>query len=93
VVRSFSITTTYGTVERALVAFHCYAGGYKNQAAFTAAFPNKEVYFTECTGYVHSCTPLQPRLPLMCHAAPSAVGSGVTSRYKAASLYVQALLA
>jgi O-glycosyl hydrolase len=59
VVRSFSITTTYGAVERALVAFHCYAGGYKNQAAFTAAFPNKEVYFTECTGYVHSCPPLQ----------------------------------
>ncbi|KXN82356.1 Endo-1,6-beta-D-glucanase [Leucoagaricus sp. SymC.cos] len=32
------------------VAFHCYAGSYSNQDAFTSTFPNKEVYFTECSG-------------------------------------------
>jgi hypothetical protein len=36
------------------VAFHCYAGSYKNQDSFTALFPDKEVYFTECTGTIGS---------------------------------------
>ncbi|KAF8631474.1 hypothetical protein AX15_002387 [Amanita polypyramis BW_CC] len=31
-------------------AFHCYAGSVSNQQAFHNAFPNKELYFTECTG-------------------------------------------
>jgi O-glycosyl hydrolase len=34
------------------VAFHCYAGDFTNQSSFTGAYPNKEVYFTECTGTV-----------------------------------------
>lgn len=32
------------------VAFHCYAGSVSDQDDFTSQFPNKEVYFTECTG-------------------------------------------
>jgi hypothetical protein len=36
------------------VAFHCYAGDFVNQASFTGPYPNKEVYFTECTGTVGS---------------------------------------
>jgi O-glycosyl hydrolase len=32
--------------DAVLVSFHCYAGTYTQQAAFTAAFPNKEVYMT-----------------------------------------------
>ncbi|KAF9448810.1 glycoside hydrolase family 30 protein [Macrolepiota fuliginosa MF-IS2] len=32
------------------VAFHCYAGSYSNQAAFSNAFPSKGIYFTECSG-------------------------------------------
>jgi O-glycosyl hydrolase len=32
------------------VAFHCYAGDVKNQTLFHNAFPDKEVYHTECTG-------------------------------------------
>ncbi|KAF8736263.1 hypothetical protein AX14_000575 [Amanita brunnescens Koide BX004] len=31
-------------------AFHCYSGTVSDQTAFHAIFPNKEVYFTECTG-------------------------------------------
>ncbi|KAF8736272.1 hypothetical protein AX14_000583 [Amanita brunnescens Koide BX004] len=31
-------------------AFHCYSGTVSDQAAFHDIFPNKEVYFTECTG-------------------------------------------
>jgi glucosylceramidase len=31
-------------------AFHCYAGDAAAQARFHAAFPAKEVYFTECSG-------------------------------------------
>ena len=31
-------------------AFHCYAGQVSNQDSFTKAYPNKEVYFSECTG-------------------------------------------
>ena len=32
------------------VAFHCYSGSDSDQQEFTSQFPNKEVYFTECTG-------------------------------------------
>ncbi|KAI0027735.1 glycoside hydrolase [Vararia minispora EC-137] len=32
------------------VAFHCYGGSVSNQDAFHNAYPNKEIYFTECTG-------------------------------------------
>ncbi|KIJ52416.1 glycoside hydrolase family 30 protein [Sphaerobolus stellatus SS14] len=32
------------------VAFHCYAGNVKNQTLFHNAFPEKEVYHTECAG-------------------------------------------
>jgi O-glycosyl hydrolase len=31
-------------------AFHCYAGSVDAQQQFINAYPNKEVYFTECTG-------------------------------------------
>ncbi|QRV88287.1 glycoside hydrolase family 30 protein [Ceratobasidium sp. AG-Ba] len=36
------------------VAFHCYGGVVSNQDWFLAAFPNKEVYMTECTGSIGS---------------------------------------
>ncbi|KAJ4001156.1 glucan endo-1,6-beta-glucosidase [Lentinula boryana] len=36
------------------VAFHCYEGTVSEQAAFQAAFPDKEIYFTECTGSLGS---------------------------------------
>ncbi|KAF9460162.1 glycoside hydrolase family 30 protein [Collybia nuda] len=36
------------------VAFHCYEGGVGNQDTFHNAFPNKEIYFTECTGTINS---------------------------------------
>ncbi|KII91795.1 glycoside hydrolase family 30 protein [Plicaturopsis crispa FD-325 SS-3] len=36
------------------VAFHCYTGGVSDQAKFAAAYPNKEQYFTECTGTIGS---------------------------------------
>ncbi|PFH48236.1 glycoside hydrolase family 30 protein [Amanita thiersii Skay4041] len=36
------------------VAFHCYAGSVSNQDSFHNAFPNKEIYFTECTGTIGS---------------------------------------
>ncbi|KAF8991123.1 glycoside hydrolase family 30 protein [Cyathus striatus] len=32
------------------VAFHCYAGPVTNQDQFHSAFPNKEIYFSECSG-------------------------------------------
>ncbi|RDB26922.1 Endo-1,6-beta-D-glucanase [Hypsizygus marmoreus] len=32
------------------VAFHCYEGGVSGQDTFHNAFPNKEIYFTECSG-------------------------------------------
>lgn len=32
------------------VAFHCYAGNVAQQDSFHTAFPQKEIYFTECTG-------------------------------------------
>ena len=31
-------------------AFHCYGGNVANQDSFHNAYPNKEIYFTECTG-------------------------------------------
>ncbi|THU99546.1 glycoside hydrolase [Dendrothele bispora CBS 962.96] len=37
------------------VSFHCYGGGnVANQDAFHNAYPNKEIYFTECTGTIGS---------------------------------------
>jgi hypothetical protein len=36
------------------VAFHCYAGGVASQDSFHSAWPNKEVYFTECSGTLGS---------------------------------------
>ncbi|KAF5365092.1 hypothetical protein D9758_010973 [Tetrapyrgos nigripes] len=35
-------------------AFHCYGGSVSQQDAFVNAFPNKEVYFTECAGMIGS---------------------------------------
>ena len=32
------------------VSFHCYSGNVAQQDTFHNAFPNKEIYFTECTG-------------------------------------------
>ncbi|KAI0670921.1 glycoside hydrolase [Trametes maxima] len=32
------------------VAFHCYSGSVGQQDTFHNAFPDKEIYFTECTG-------------------------------------------
>ncbi|PSR70551.1 hypothetical protein PHLCEN_2v13590 [Hermanssonia centrifuga] len=32
------------------VAFHCYSGTVDQQNTFHNAYPNKEIYFTECTG-------------------------------------------
>ncbi|KAJ7435971.1 glycoside hydrolase family 30 protein [Mycena galericulata] len=36
------------------VAFHCYSGTYTDIASFHNAFPNKNVYSTECTGTIGS---------------------------------------
>ncbi|KAF7304080.1 Glycoside hydrolase family 30 protein [Mycena indigotica] len=36
------------------VAFHCYSGSYTNMAAFHAAWPSKNMYFTECAGTIGS---------------------------------------
>ncbi|KAI0648146.1 glycoside hydrolase [Trametes meyenii] len=32
------------------VAFHCYSGGVAQQDAFHAAYPKKDIFFTECSG-------------------------------------------
>ncbi|KAG6830490.1 hypothetical protein H0H92_000498 [Tricholoma furcatifolium] len=32
------------------VSFHCYAGSVSDQETFYNAYPDKEIYFTECTG-------------------------------------------
>ncbi|THH30033.1 hypothetical protein EUX98_g4142 [Antrodiella citrinella] len=32
------------------VAFHCYSGSVSDQDTFFNAYPDKEIYFTECTG-------------------------------------------
>ncbi|KAF8595142.1 glycoside hydrolase family 30 protein [Ceratobasidium sp. AG-I] len=32
------------------VSFHCYKGSVSDQDTFHAAYPDKEIYFTECTG-------------------------------------------
>lgn len=34
-------------------AFHCYAGDVADQDKFHDAYPNKDIYFTECTGTFH----------------------------------------
>ncbi|KIK92142.1 glycoside hydrolase family 30 protein [Paxillus rubicundulus Ve08.2h10] len=36
------------------VSFHCYQGSVSNQAEFTSQYPNKEVFFTECSGVLGS---------------------------------------
>jgi len=36
------------------VAFHCYAGTVSQQDTFHSAYPNKEIYFTECSGTIGS---------------------------------------
>ncbi|KAJ7166584.1 glucan endo-1,6-beta-glucosidase [Mycena filopes] len=36
------------------VAFHCYAGTVSQQDTFHAAYPDKEIYFTECSGTIGS---------------------------------------
>jgi len=36
------------------VSFHCYEGDVSNQEQFTSQFPDKEVYFTECSGTLGS---------------------------------------
>ncbi|KAG9310857.1 glycoside hydrolase family 30 protein [Chiua virens] len=36
------------------VSFHCYEGNYTEQAQFTSQYPDKEVYFTECSGTIGS---------------------------------------
>ncbi|KAF9230954.1 glycoside hydrolase family 30 protein [Melanogaster broomeanus] len=36
------------------VSFHCYQGSVSDQAEFTSQYPNKEVFFTECTGMLGS---------------------------------------
>ncbi|KAL0564533.1 hypothetical protein V5O48_017513 [Marasmius crinis-equi] len=35
-------------------AFHCYGGDVSQQDSFRNQFPNKEIYFTECTGEIGS---------------------------------------
>ena len=32
------------------VAFHCYSGTVSQQDTFHTQYPNKEIYFTECSG-------------------------------------------
>lgn len=36
------------------VAFHCYAGSVDQMDSFHNAYPNKEIYFTECAGTIGS---------------------------------------
>ncbi|KAH8818882.1 glycoside hydrolase [Flagelloscypha sp. PMI_526] len=36
------------------VAFHCYSGSVSDQATFHNSYPDKEIYFTECTGTIGS---------------------------------------
>lgn len=36
------------------VAFHCYIGQVDNQDVFHNNFPEKELYFTECSGMLGS---------------------------------------
>ncbi|KAI0081546.1 glycoside hydrolase [Panus rudis PR-1116 ss-1] len=36
------------------VAFHCYGGSVSNQDTFHSAYPDKEIYFTECSGTMGS---------------------------------------
>lgn len=34
------------------VSFHCYEGTYDQMASFTSAYPDKEIWQTECTGQI-----------------------------------------
>ena len=36
------------------VAFHCYAGSVSDQNEFHTLYPQKEIYFTECSGTIGS---------------------------------------
>lgn len=36
------------------VAFHCYAGNETQQDSFHTQYPQKEIYFTECSGTIGS---------------------------------------
>ncbi|PBK71630.1 glucan endo-1,6-beta-glucosidase [Armillaria solidipes] len=36
------------------VSFHCYSGDVTDQDTFHTAYPNKEIYFTECAGTIGS---------------------------------------
>lgn len=36
------------------VSFHCYAGSVQDQSDFSSQFPEKEIYFTECSGTIGS---------------------------------------
>ena len=36
------------------VSFHCYAGSVQEQSDFSSQFPEKEIYFTECSGTIGS---------------------------------------
>ena len=36
------------------VSFHCYAGSVGDQETFHNAYPDKNIYFTECSGTIGS---------------------------------------
>ena len=36
------------------VSFHCYAGSVGDQETFRNAYPDKNIYFTECSGTIGS---------------------------------------
>ncbi|KAK2462623.1 hypothetical protein APHAL10511_005356 [Amanita phalloides] len=44
----------YATFAFSGAAFHCYSGSVSEQQNFHNAYPNKELYFTECTGTIGS---------------------------------------
>lgn len=48
-----SLMASYGSAF-AGVAFHCYEGTVNQQDSFHNAYPNKEIYQTECTGTIGS---------------------------------------
>ena len=49
-------------------AFHCYAGNVGDQDKFHSAYPDKDIYFTECTGTFHGnwWSDLKVSLPRFC---------------------------
>lgn len=53
------------------VAFHCYAGNVEQQNDWHNAYPNKELYFTECTGVPGSdwWNDIQVRKSLQTHSS------------------------